>query len=121
MATQKKASDFTGRQRDALAQAALEEQQNAANQMALATAEATIKADTETIDATAPNKVYSVVVEDIKTVGSDANVTIRVAETVQSMTLGAGNVYDFEAGKKYVVTKDVADHLELKGYLAARL
>ena len=120
MATQKKASDFTGRQRDALAAKALEEQQNAANQMAMATMEANIKAETETIDATVPSRPTTVVVEDIKAVSKDATVEIRVSENVESMTLGAGNVYNFEAGKKYVVTKDVADHLESKGYLAQR-
>lgn len=120
MATQKKASDFTGRQRDALAAQALEEQQNAANTMAMATMEAAVKAETEVIDATVPSRPTAVVVEDIKTVGADANVTIRVSENVEAMTLGAGNVYSFEAGKKYVVTRDVADHLDAKGYLAQR-
>jgi hypothetical protein len=120
VATQKKASDFTGRQRDALAQKAQEEQQNAANNMAMATMEANVKAETETIDATVPSRPTTVVVDDIKTVGAEANVTIRVSETVESMTLGAGNLYNFEAGKKYVVTKDVADHLDAKGYLAQR-
>jgi hypothetical protein len=121
VATQKKATDFTGRQRDVLAAQALEEQQKAANQMALATAEANIKAETEVIDATKPNKIETVVVEDIKSTGADATVVIRVAENIESMTLGAGNYYSFQAGNKYTVTPDVADHLEAKGYLAARL
>jgi len=120
VATQKKASDFTGRQRDALAQAAQEEQQNAANNLAMATMEANVKAETETIDATVPSRPTTVVVDEVKKVGDQATVEIRVSENVESMTLGAGNVYSFEAGKKYVVVKDVADHLEAKGYLAMR-
>jgi hypothetical protein len=34
------------------------------------------------------------------------------------MTFGAGNYYSFEAGKKYKVSRDLARHLEEKGYLA---
>jgi hypothetical protein len=37
------------------------------------------------------------------------------------MTLGAGNNYSFEAGKKYKVAKHVATHLQEKGYLYDRL
>jgi hypothetical protein len=54
VATQKKPSDFTGRQRDALAKEALEQQQEAANNMALATAEAAFKSEHEVLDATKP-------------------------------------------------------------------
>jgi hypothetical protein len=34
------------------------------------------------------------------------------------MTFGAGNFFSFKAGQKYQVTKDLARHLEEKGYLA---
>ncbi len=34
------------------------------------------------------------------------------------MTLGAGNYYSFKAGQKYKVSRQVAQHLEEKGYLA---
>lgn len=121
MATQKKPSDFTGRQRDILAQEALEKQQEAANNMALATAEAAFKSEHEVLDATKPNIIDTVVVEDIKKTSDKASVVIRVAEDIDSMTLGAGNYYSFKAGQKYEVTPAVADHLEQKGYLAARL
>ncbi len=122
MATQKKATDFTGRQRDQLAQEALEKQQEAANNMAMATAEAAIKAETEVLDATKPNRIETVVVDDIKKTGaSGATVVIRVAEDIESMTFGAGNYFSFKAGQKYEVTPEVANHLEAKGYLAARL
>jgi hypothetical protein len=122
VATQKKPSDFTGRQRDLLAQEAIEKQQEAANNMALATAEAAFKSEHEVLDATKPNLVIdTVVVEDIKKTSEKASVVIRVAEDIESMTLGAGNYYSFKAGQKYEVTPEVANHLEAKGYLAARL
>ncbi|CAB4128483.1 hypothetical protein UFOVP225_34 [uncultured Caudovirales phage] len=121
MATQKKATDFTGRQREQLQAEAIEKQQEAANNMAMATAEAAFKAENEVLDATKPNVVETVVVEDIKTTGaSGKTVVIRVAEDIESMTLGAGNYYSFKAGQKYEVTPEVAAHLEQKGYLATR-
>ena len=122
MATQKKATDFTGRQREELAKAALEQQQEAANNMAMATAEAAFKVENEVLDATQPNRIETVVVDDVKSTGaSGKTVVIRVAEDIDSMTLGAGNYYTFKAGQKYEVTPEVAAHLEAKGYLAARL
>ena len=86
MATQKKATDFTGRQRDQLQAEAIEKQQEAANNMAMATAEAAFKAETEVLDATRPNVVETVVVEDITTTGaSGKTVVIRVAEDILSL------------------------------------
>lgn len=121
MATQKKATDFTGRQRDQLQAEAIEKQQEAANQMAMATAEAAFKVENEILDATKPNVVETIVVDEITTTGaSGKTVVIRVAEDIESMTLGAGNYYSFKAGQKYEVTPEVAAHLEQKGYLATR-
>ena len=122
MATQKKATDFTGRQREELAKAALEQQQEAATTMAMATAEAAFKVENEVLDATKPNRIETVVVDEVKSTGaSGKTVVIRVAEDIDTMTLGAGNYYSFKAGQKYEVTPEVAAHLEAKGYLAARL
>lgn len=121
MATQKKATDFTGRQRDQLQAEALEKQQDAANQMAMATAEAAFKSEHEVLDATKPNVVGTIVVDDIKKTSAKASVVIRVSDDIESMTLGAGNYFSFKAGQKYEVTPEVAAHLEAKGYLAARL
>lgn len=122
MATKSKATDFTGRQREALAKQHAEEVAQRANEMSLATAEANYKAEHEVVDATKPNRIETVVVDDIKKTGATGKtVVIRVAEDIDSMTLGAGNYYSFRAGQKYEVTPEVANHLEAKGYLAARL
>jgi hypothetical protein len=43
--------------------------------------------------------------------------TIIPAVTIEQMTFGAGKHYDFEAGKKYVVKADLANHLKAKGLL----
>jgi hypothetical protein len=121
VATQKKPSDFTGRQREQLQAEALEKQQEAANNMSLATAEAAFKSEHEVLDATKPNVVETVVVEDIKKTAENASVVIRVSDDIEAMTLGAGNYFSFKAGQKYEVTPEVAAHLEAKGYLSARL
>ena len=111
-----KVNDFTGRQKEALQKQYAEEQAKAAESMALATAEAKIKLDTEVIDATAPEKPTIIIKNVAKE--DDDTVVIRVVQDIESMTLGVGNTYNFKAGQKYKVTKAVAKHLEEKGYLA---
>lgn len=123
MATAKtKPSDFTGRQREALAEANIEEQQKRASELSLATAEATQKLETEVLDATKPNvQPTTIVVEEVKKVdNAEKTVVIRVSDDIESMTLGAGNYYSFKKGQKYEVSVDVADYLESKGYLSVR-
>ena len=119
MATSKaKPTDATGRQREKLIQENAEAVQEAAAQMAMATAEKAVALETEVIDATTPNTATVVVDEPILVDKGSETVTIRVVETIENMTFGAGNYFSFEAGKKYQVTKDLARHLEEKGYLA---
>jgi hypothetical protein len=119
MATSKaKPTDTTGRQREALQQEFAEQQAEAAQNMAMATAEKQIALETEVIDATVPNR--ATVIVDEPTIVSDEGkvVTIRVVEDIESMTFGAGNYFSFKAGQKYQVTQDLASHLQEKGYLA---
>jgi len=117
MATKAKPTDVTGRTREKLMAQNLEVMQETANSMSMATAEAQIKLETEVIDATIPER-QTVIVDDPTAIGNDAEVVIRVIENVENMTLGSGNNYNFKAGQKYKVTKDVAQHLQEKGYLA---
>ena len=82
------------------------------------------RSETEVIDATVPTPTTTTIVDEVESVGvdlSDEYDVIRVAEDIQAMTIGAGNTYDFKAGKKYKVTKHVAAHLREKGYLSDRL
>lgn len=122
MATKAKATDFTGRQREALAKQYANEQAERAEEMSLATVEAKIKLETEVLDATKPSRPTTVIVDEVKkTTNSKDTVVIRVVEDLENMTLGAGKTYSFRAGQKYEVTRAVAKHLEEKGYLAATL
>jgi len=117
MATKAKPTDVTGRKREQLVASSLEEMQERANSMSMATAEAQIKLETEVIDATVPER-QTVIVNEPTITSSDAEVVIRVVEDIENMTLGSGNNYNFKAGQKYKVTKHVAQHLQEKGYLA---
>ena len=119
MATSKaKPTDATGRQREKLQQEFAEQQAEAASNMAMATAQKKIDESTVVIDATQPRQA-EVIVDEPTVVDTDSDtVTIRVVENIDSMVFGAGNYYSFEAGKKYKVGRDLARHLEEKGYLA---
>ena len=120
MATAKKAkpTDATGRQREALQAEFAEQQQEAASQMAMATAQKAVALETEVIDATKPNRATVIVDEPTVVAKGDETVTIRVVEDIDHMTFGAGNYYSFKAGQKYQVDRNLARHLEEKGYLA---
>jgi len=119
MATSKaKPTDTTGRQREAQQAAFADEQAEAAQTMAMATAQKAVALETEVIDATVPNKA-TIIVDEPTIVNDEGKViTIRVVEDIENMTFGAGNYYSFKAGQKYQVTQDLARHLEEKGYLA---
>jgi hypothetical protein len=119
MATKAKPTDATGRVREQLLEANIQAQADRANEMSMATAQAKIALDVEVIDATTPDR-QTVIVDEPVTVGSpsDENVEIRVIQDIENMTLGVGNNYNFKAGQRYKVTKDVALHLKEKGYLA---
>jgi uncharacterized protein (DUF934 family) len=81
------------------------------------------KDETEVTDLTA-NPSNPTIIDEVESVGvslADDQVVIRVAETLEMMAFGAGNFYSFVAGKKYKVSKDLARHLEEKGYLSNRL
>ena len=114
-----KPTDATGRAREKMIKENADAMQQRSEEMAMATAAQIIAEETEIIDATKPN-VATVVVDEPTVVGapSNDNVVIRVVENIDSMTLGAGNFYSFTAGKKYTVSRHVAQHLEEKGYLA---
>ena len=113
-----KPTDATGVMREKLMADAAEAQQERAVEMSMATAQAKVKLETEVIDATLPDR-QTIIVDEVVTVSNtDDSVEVRVIEDIENMTLGAGNNYNFKAGQKYRVTKQVAQHLKEKGYLA---
>ena len=118
MATHAKPGDVTGRQREQLMADNQEAMQEAATRMSMISAEAANKLETETIDATVPNR-QSVIVDESTVLGVDdtsEKINIRCIETLQNMTYGVDNTFNFVAGQKYTVLKDVGDHVIRKGY-----
>jgi hypothetical protein len=118
-----KVSDVTGRQREEQLKAVAEQQAARANEISMATRVQEFKDETEITDLTA-NPSNPTIIDEVESVGvslADDQVVIRVAETLEMMAFGAGNYYSFQAGKKYKVSKDLARHLEEKGYLSNRL
>jgi len=114
-----KPTDATGVVREKMLAENAEALQERAAEMSMATAQAKVKLETEVIDATVPER-QTVIVDEPLTVGSpaDDSVEIRVIQDIENMTFGVGNNYNFKAGQRYKVTKDVALHLKEKGYLA---
>ena len=118
-----KVSDVTGRKREEQLKAVAEEQAARASEISMATRVQEIKDETEIVDVTV-NPAAPTIIDEVESVGvslADDSVVVRVAETLEMMTFGAGNFYSFEAGKKYKVSKELANHLEEKGYLSNRL
>lgn len=113
-------ADFTGQERERLARENADAQAARAKELGLATAVAEEKKSTEILDATKPNIPVPTVVDEIESVGVELETqeeVIQVVDDIQQMTFGAGNHYDFERGRKYKVTKALADHLREKGYV----
>lgn len=114
-----KASDFTGREREKLQKDHAEELARRADEISMATIAAEEAASNSVTDLTAnPSKPVIIdSVEEVEINLSEATVIIRVNEDVEDMTFGVGNNYTFKAGQKYKVPRNVADHLEEKGYI----
>ena len=113
MSNKPRGGDFTGRQRDALAKANAAELLERQKEIAIAVqAEEEVKAATVVDYAPA----VEVVVND-EVVVEKREVEIRVNEDLPMVTFGVGNHYDFEKGRKYKVSPELAAHLEELGYV----
>lgn len=115
--SQKRPADFTGQQAEKLAAEHAAEQAARAQQVAMVTAAAVVEAS-EPVDYSPAPEVYAPEVEGGEAVVvQPKTVKIRVNSTIEMLTFGHGNHYDFEEGREYVVSKDLADHLEEKGLI----
>jgi hypothetical protein len=117
-----KVTDVTGRQREAQIQANAEALAARAGEISMATVEKEYRDATEVVDMTTPS--VPTIIDEVENLGvslADDTVIVRVAEDIEMMTIGAGNHYSFQTGKKYKVSQAVANHLKEKGYLYDRL
>jgi hypothetical protein len=117
MATNKKPTDMTGRQREAAIKAAAEQQEQ--KTLDAFNAQAADQLNLEEVIKAEPARP-TVIVDEVIHVGDTEPQTtvIRVVEDIEAMTFGAGNTYNFRAGQKYEVSVALAHHLKEKGYLA---
>lgn len=73
---------------------------------------------TEVFDPKKPDA--PIVIDEVEELGvttRDDSVIIRTIVDIEDMTYGVGNTYTFKAGQKYKVSKDLADYLEMLGYV----
>ena len=120
MATaRKRAGDFTGRQTEELQKANAEKLRERAQEISLMAeieAEENAKPVDYTNGPTPPAAVDELEVEAEVEVLSPTR-TIIPNTNLESVTYGAGNHYTFEEGRKYVVSRELANHLSEKGLL----
>lgn len=115
-----KPQDYTGRQKAKLEKEHAEELAKRSQEMAIAAQVEAERVQTEVIDVTEKPEAPTVIVDSVEEVGvvlADDTQIIRVNEDIIDMTFGAGNLYTFEQGKKYKVSRELASWLEEKGYL----
>ena len=117
-----KVTDFTGRQREDMLKANAEAIAKRAEEMTIASQVEAERIETEVLDLT-KGSVPTVIdeVESLGVTSADDSQVIRLAEDLEFVTVGVGNSYSFKAGQKYKVPRNVAAHLQEKGYLYERL
>lgn len=112
--TRSKPSDFTGRQRESEASKSAQAVAEREGQISMARQ---IELDREDTDVFDPASNESLGNQTQVVLDDTSEVVIRVVEDIEDMTLGAGTHYTFAVGKKYKVSRSVADHLASIGYL----
>jgi hypothetical protein len=114
----KRQNDFTGRQAQEVAAKAAEDKRLRDEQVADAKAAEQQEFADSVFDVTNPDR--PVIVDEVVEVGvemANDTVIVRVAETIENMTVGHGNTYHFKAGGKYQVPREVAERLDELGLL----
>jgi hypothetical protein len=113
-----KPSDATGVARQKAIKKNAEELKRREQEMTTIAAAEAKRMETEVFDPKSDETVE--IVDEVIALGTefaDETVIVRTVADIESMTWGYGNVYNFTAGAKYKVPKDLAEHLESLGYL----
>lgn len=108
--------DYTGLQRAVLTSEAKAAQEDAAHQLTMITAAAE-EAKHGTIEIGTPKEVVTVDDDGAPVVVAEKMKKFRVNTTLEKVTIGVGNHFDFVEGQKYKAPKYVYDHLNEKGYI----
>jgi hypothetical protein len=120
MATaRKRAGDFTGQQTEKLQQENAEALKLRAQEISLM-AEVDAEENAKPVDYT-HGPTPPVVKDDLEVAETvelvEPTRTIIPNTNLESVTFGAGNHYSFEEGRKYTVSRELADHLSSKGLI----
>lgn len=120
MATaRKRAGDFTGRQTEELQAQNAEQLKQRAQEISMM-AEVEAEENAKPVDYT-KGPTPPAVQDDLEVAETvellEPTRTIIPNTSLESVTFGAGNHYSFEEGRKYVVPRELADHLSSKGLL----
>jgi hypothetical protein len=118
----KNPGDTTGIQAERnAARAKAEREAQAAERERITTLASLTESDDPVIDAEPVDLTSEIIVDEVSLAGEisveEASTIIRVNDDLPSVTIGAGNIYSFERGKRYRVPKYVAEHLDEKGYV----
>lgn len=112
--------DLTGNKKAELAAQAEQDQKAKAKSMSMATAAVEAEKSDEVIDL-APIPVQEIQTDgDVQVLSVDESEKVKefkVNATLEHVTIGYGNTYNFEQGQKYKAPQSVYDYLEEKGLI----
>jgi len=109
-ATGKAAEDAARRNADAL--------KARAEEISVARAQETISLETDVFDPKKPDA--PLLIDEVEEVGvtiNDDTVIIRTITDIDDMTFGVGNSYTFKQGVRYKVPRELANYLQMLGYI----
>lgn len=111
-------TDVTGVAAEKAAKANAKALKDRAEEISLVRQQEEISLERDVFDPKKPDA--PILIDEIEEVGvgtRNDKVIIRTITDIEDMTYGVGNTYNFKAGQKYSVSKDLADYLERLGYI----
>lgn len=119
MATQKTSPlDATGKAAEDAAKRNAEALKARAEEISVARAQETISLESDVFDPKKPDA--PLLIDEVEEVGVSINndtVIIRTITDIEDMTFGVGNSYTFKQGVRYKVPRELADYLQMLGYI----
>jgi len=119
VATQKTSPlDATGKAAEDAAKRNAEALKARAEEISVARAQETISLESDVFDPKKPDA--PLLIDEVEEVGVSINndtVIIRTITDIEDMTFGVGNSYTFKQGVRYKVPRELADYLQMLGYI----
>ena len=119
MATQKTSPlDATGKAAEEAARRNADALAARAEEISVARAQETISLESDVFDPKKPDA--PLLIDEVEEVGvtiNDDTVIIRTITDIDDMTFGVGNSYTFKQGVRYKVPRELANYLQMLGYI----